>query len=55
MSRIGKLPINLPSGVELEVEGRDVKVTGPKGTLTLHITRNIQTEVNNGQVIIKNN
>lgn len=45
----------MPSGVELEVEGRDVKVTGPKGTLTLHITRNIQTEVNNGQVIIKTN
>jgi large subunit ribosomal protein L6 len=34
MSRIGRLPIQVPSGVEVTIEGRKVTVTGPKGTLT---------------------
>ena len=33
MSRIGKSPIPLPSGVEVAVDGRHVRVTGPQGTL----------------------
>jgi len=34
MSRIGKKPISLPAGVKVEVKGRDVAVTGPKGSLS---------------------
>jgi large subunit ribosomal protein L6 len=34
MSRIGKLPIPVPSGVEVTISGRDVTVKGPKGTLS---------------------
>jgi large subunit ribosomal protein L6 len=33
MSRIGRLPIPVPSGVEVTVEGQQVQITGPKGTL----------------------
>ncbi len=33
MSRIGKLPITVPSGVDVAVEERTVTVKGPKGTL----------------------
>jgi large subunit ribosomal protein L6 len=33
MSRIGKLPITLPKGVDVKVSGQDVSVTGPKGEL----------------------
>jgi len=33
MSRIGKLPISVPSGVEVTLEGQQVSVKGPKGTL----------------------
>ncbi|PSK99149.1 large subunit ribosomal protein L6 [Haloactinopolyspora alba] len=33
MSRIGKLPIPVPAGVDVAVDGRDITVTGPKGTL----------------------
>ena len=33
MSRIGKLPITVPSGVEVKLDGSNVEVTGPKGTL----------------------
>ena len=34
MSRIGKLPIPVPSGVDVSIEGATVTVKGPKGTLT---------------------
>jgi large subunit ribosomal protein L6 len=34
MSRIGKLPITVPSGVDVAVEERTVTVKGPKGTLS---------------------
>ena len=34
MSRIGKQPIPVPSGVEVKIDGSTVTVTGPKGTLT---------------------
>jgi large subunit ribosomal protein L6 len=36
MSRIGQQPIPIPSGVEVEIEGRHVLVKGPKGTLEHH-------------------
>jgi len=34
MSRIGKMPITIPSGVEVNVAGQSVSIKGPKGTLT---------------------
>ncbi|HNV10357.1 MAG TPA: 50S ribosomal protein L6 [Propionibacteriaceae bacterium] len=34
MSRIGRLPITVPSGVEVKLDGRNVEVKGPKGTLS---------------------
>jgi large subunit ribosomal protein L6 len=42
MSRIGKLPIPVPSGVEVTIDGRDVQVKGPKGTLSHQIAEPIQ-------------
>ena len=38
MSRIGKMPITIPSGVEVSVAGQNVSVKGPKGSLT-HVLR----------------
>jgi large subunit ribosomal protein L6 len=35
MSRVGKNPINIPSGVQITVDGREVSVKGPKGTLNV--------------------
>lgn len=37
MSRIGKMPILIPEGVKIETSGRDVKVVGPKGELSLKL------------------
>jgi large subunit ribosomal protein L6 len=42
MSRIGRLPVTIPSGVKVDVNGQDVSVTGPKGTLALTVANPIQ-------------
>jgi large subunit ribosomal protein L6 len=42
MSRIGRLPIPVPSGVDVSLDGRDVTVKGPKGTLTHTVVEPIQ-------------
>lgn len=57
MSRIGKIPVELPEGVSLKVEGGEVAVSGPKGTLKRKIPREVEIEVkdNTAQVITKKN
>ncbi|MCY3023773.1 MAG: 50S ribosomal protein L6 [Planctomycetota bacterium] len=45
MSRIGKKPVPIPSGVEVKVEGRNVCVKGPKGVLTQEVTGALKVEV----------
>ena len=46
MSRIGRMPIAIPAGVKVEVNGAAVKVSGPKGTLEREIASNkIQVKV----------
>jgi large subunit ribosomal protein L6 len=44
MSRIAKAPIELPSGVDINVAGGEVKVKGPKGNLALQLHPNISVE-----------
>jgi len=44
MSRIGKQPIIVPSGVDVNIAGQDVSIKGPKGTLTLTIAEPISLE-----------
>jgi len=44
MSRIGKLPITVPSGVDVNIDGQDVSVKGPKGTLNLIVAEPIIVE-----------
>ena len=41
MSRIGRMPIPVPSGVDVAIDGRDVTVKGPRGTLALTIAEPI--------------
>jgi large subunit ribosomal protein L6 len=52
MSRIGKLPIPVPSGVEVTIAGRDVTVKGPKGTLSHTIVEPITVEQSEGSLIV---
>jgi large subunit ribosomal protein L6 len=44
MSRIGKLPITVPSGVDVAIDGRTVTVKGPKGTLSHTVIEPITVE-----------
>ena len=53
MSRIGKLPIALPSGIQVSVADNVVTVKGPKGTLTQAISEGVTVEVDGGQVVVK--
>jgi large subunit ribosomal protein L6 len=53
MSRIGKLPITVPSGVDVTIEGRTVTVKGPKGTLTHTVIEPITVSVNDGVVQVE--
>ncbi len=45
MSRIGKLPINIPAGVTVSVDGTEVKVKGPKGELVQNVNPDIKVEI----------
>ncbi len=52
MSRIGKKPIPLPSGVKVQI-GDELQVTGPKGTLTVPIPAGIRIEQADGRLDVK--
>ncbi len=41
MSRIGKMPIVIPAGIDVKIDGSAVTVKGPKGTLTRTVHKNI--------------
>ena len=51
MSRIGKLPISVPSGVDVSIDGRRVTVKGPKGTLSHTVIEPITVERDDDGVI----
>ncbi|WP_040163005.1 50S ribosomal protein L6 [Microbacterium gorillae] len=52
MSRIGRLPISIPSAVTVSVDGNEVAVKGPKGELTLAVASPIEVKVEEGQVLV---
>ncbi|MCW2927312.1 MAG: rplF [Thermoleophilia bacterium] len=53
MSRIGKLPISVPAGVEISVDaGNVVTVKGPKGSLTQQLDRDMGVEIEEGTLTV---
>jgi large subunit ribosomal protein L6 len=50
MSRIGKRPIAVPSGVTANVEGQTVKVKGPKGALSAALHDDVAVKLDGGQI-----
>ena len=52
MSRIGRLPIEIPSGVDVTVNGRAVTVKGPKGELQLAVANPIEVKLEDGHVVV---
>jgi large subunit ribosomal protein L6 len=54
MSRIGKLPVTVPSGVDVSIDGRTVTVKGPKGTLSHTVIEPITVERgDDGAILVK--
>lgn len=53
MSRIGRLPVAVPNGVQVNVQGSDVHVKGPKGELKRSFSPLIEIAMENGEVVIK--
>jgi large subunit ribosomal protein L6 len=53
MSRIGKQPITVPSGVDVTIDGQKVSVKGPKGTLELAVAEPITVSRNDdGEIVV---
>jgi large subunit ribosomal protein L6 len=53
MSRVGRAPITLPKGVELQVAENTVNVKGPKGTLSVDISPRISVTIDEGVVTME--
>lgn len=52
MSRIGRLPISVPKGVEVTINGQDVTVKGPKGELSHTVTEPITVSLDDGEFTV---
>ena len=52
MSRIGKQPVPVPTGVDVTIDGQNVAVKGPKGTLTLDVAEPIEVSRNDDGAIV---
>ena len=52
MSRIGRLPVAVPSGVQVNVQGSHVHVKGPKGELNRSFSPQITISMEDGQVVV---
>jgi len=53
VSRIGKAPISVPSGVEVSIDGQVVRVKGPKGTLTHEVPEPIVVRQEGGTLLVE--
>lgn len=53
MSRIGNKPIAIPAGVEVKVNGTEVTVKGPKGTLTNNFHKDMAITVEGNEILVK--
>ncbi len=52
MSRIGRLPIAVPAGVDVTLDGRIITVKGPKGTLTRELPQRMQVAHEDGTIVV---
>lgn len=52
MSRIGRMPIDIPAGVTITIDGQNVAVKGPKGDLSLRVKEPIVAEMVDNQIVV---
>jgi large subunit ribosomal protein L6 len=53
MSRIGKLPVAVPAGVEIKLDGQTLKAKGPQGELTLNVHPDMKVTVDGAEVRVE--
>jgi len=53
MSRIGKRPVDIPTNVKVAIDGREIKVEGPKGKLSLNFHPRIDLVIENNKIVAK--
>src|SRR5881628_539740 len=53
MSRIGRLPVTIPSGVDVKIDGQTVSVKGPKGQLTRTFHENMKIDRQDGKIAVQ--
>jgi large subunit ribosomal protein L6 len=53
MSRIGKLPVTVAKGVQVDIEGSNVRVKGPKGELTREFPAGITFQMDDGRIVVQ--
>ncbi|RCX13977.1 large subunit ribosomal protein L6 [Fontibacillus phaseoli] len=53
MSRIGRKPITVPSGVDITLDNSVITVKGPKGTLTRELHKDIKVSVEDNQILVE--
>ncbi|MBN1586888.1 MAG: 50S ribosomal protein L6 [Candidatus Omnitrophica bacterium] len=52
MSRVGKKPISVPQGVQITIDGRDIAVKGPKGSLSLRCDPRMKVEKQEQELVV---
>ena len=52
MSRIGKLPVAIPAGVDVKIQDNVITVKGPKGTLSQDFHKDISVVVEDGHIVV---
>lgn len=52
MSRIGRLPVVVPAGVQVNIQGTRLQVKGPKGELSWEFSPRLSVSFENGQIIV---
>jgi len=55
LSRIGKKPIEIPKGVNVTINGQNIKIKGPKGELEFDIHPNIKISIEQNQILVLRN
>ncbi len=53
MSRVGRLPVTVPSGVQVDVKGLNVRVKGPKGTIERTFAPGVTIQMEDGHVVVQ--
>ncbi len=52
MSRIGRAPITVPSSVKVEIDGQNISVTGPRGTLKREVVPEVRLHLDEGTLLV---